>query len=380
MDDQEPSIPASKPRLRLHKKLLFAGVFLVGALLVGELVARVVGPDSRVVYTFTVQQGLQLDQEKDLLRNPLPDVPYLLAPHANFSQRWPSNPRGYFDEPTSSLTYPVNEAGFRGDDFPDARSGAVRIALLGDSFCWGLGVRDQDLFVVRLGRALQGSGLFDGRFEILNFGLGGYNTKGEVALFEHVVLPYQPDVAVIWFFLNDWEYGAQTAVTNRYLIGNNILQKPRRYSRLLDWIATPIDAHLGKQRLVRTFNKAFEADSTATQVLSAALRRFAAICQDYGIVPVLAIHPVLIDLDKDYPFAVVHQKVTELARRAGIHVVDLFAAFEGYSASKLWVHSLDKHPNEIAHRLVADYFFERLTPILQANEQTIRRHVAEAAQ
>jgi lysophospholipase L1-like esterase len=380
MDNRESSVPAPPPRLALHKKLLFTGACLAAALLVGELAARIFAPDSRVIYTFKVTQGLQLDQERDLLRNPLPHVPYLLAPHAHFSQRWPSNPRGYFDEPTSSLTYPVNSAGFRGDDFPKTRTDAVRIALLGDSFCWGLGVRDQDLFATRLGKALRESGVFGGRFEILNFGLGGYDAQGEVGLFEYVVLPYEPDVAIIWFFLNDCEYGAQTAVADRYLMGEKLLQEPRRYSKLLDWMLIPIDAYMEKRRLVQAYDKAFKPDSTATQVLSAALRRFADLCQDNGIVPVLAIHPVLIDLNEDYPFAAAHQQVAELAGQAGIHVVDLFPAFDGYRASKLWVHPLDKHPNEIAHHLVADYFFSQLTPILRANEKTIRGHLATAAQ
>ena len=34
--------------------------------------------------------------------------------------------------------------------------------------------------------------------------------------------------------------------------------------------------------------------------------------------------------------------------------IDMYPHFQGYKASRLWVHPSDHHPNEIAHRLTAE--------------------------
>ena len=380
MANQQPCRSVPDSRLSRRRKLLFTGALVAAVLVVGELLARALGPDSGVAHSFIMRQGLEVDQERDVIRDPYPGVPYLLRPQARLGQHWPSNPRGRFDEPGHRLTYRVNRAGFRGEDFSKDKTGAVRVVFLGDSFCWGLGVRDDDHFIHRLGGKLRSSGLFEGRFELLNFGQGGYNTAMEVALFEHLVLEYAPEVAVIWFFLNDWEYGGQVAATSRYLGGNRLLRTPRRYCRLLDMVVTPIDTRWGRNRLIETFRAGYEENSPGWQATCSALERFAVLCRDNEVVPVLAIHPVLINLNEDYPFTAVHQKVARQAGSAGIYTVDLFSAFRGRSAPQLWVHPLDQHPNEEGHRLAADYFFEGLGPVLQENERTIRRHLSSTLQ
>jgi hypothetical protein len=74
----------------------------------------------------------------------------------------------------------------------------------------------------------------------------------------------------------------------------------------------------------------------------------------------LALWPLLADLDGRYPLPEVNRRVTEFCAASGITCFDLLDPLRGHSAESLWVHPLDRHPNEIAHRLVAG----ALAPVL----------------
>ena len=67
--------------------------------------------------------------------------------------------------------------------------------------------------------------------------------------------------------------------------------------------------------------------------------------------------PLLVDL-KAYPFAAADLAITRFCEGSGIPRVDLRAALQGHTAESLWVHPVDHHPNEIAHRLAAEALVE----------------------
>ena len=63
--------------------------------------------------------------------------------------------------------------------------------------------------------------------------------------------------------------------------------------------------------------------------------------------------PLLVDLDT-YPFTAADEAIARFCEGAGIPRVDLRAALRGHPAESLWVHPVDHHPNEVAHRLAAE--------------------------
>lgn len=81
--------------------------------------------------------------------------------------------------------------------------GTFRIVGIGDSnmFGWGVGEGEPYLQILerRLNERSKGQ-----RFEVLNFGVPGYNAAIEVATFEHRALPFDPDLVVIHFIGNDF--------------------------------------------------------------------------------------------------------------------------------------------------------------------------------
>jgi len=124
--------------------------------------------------------------------------------------------RGFYEHhPTLGwIGTPEYTARFRHDDFDvvienDARGfrraaldfdgpvDAPRWAFLGDSFTWGWGVAQGEVFTDRLQR------LTGRRARISNYGVNAYGTGQERLLLEETVLPDRPDVVVVMFFRND---------------------------------------------------------------------------------------------------------------------------------------------------------------------------------
>jgi lysophospholipase L1-like esterase len=95
----------------------------------------------------------------------------------------------------------INSDGLRDVEHAVAHGDRYRIIFLGDSFTFGWGVREADTFKSQLETAL------NQRYptEIINFGIGNYNSEQEVNLFLEKGLKYHPDKVVVFYFINDAE-------------------------------------------------------------------------------------------------------------------------------------------------------------------------------
>src|SRR5262249_13517688 len=101
-------------------------------------------------------------------------------------------------------TLQTNRYGFRGPDWTTEKDPAIfRIALVGDSHAFGFGVsfeqtvgeRLASLLAVKTGR----------RVEVLNFGVSGYNSQQELAVFRSDVLAFAPGLVILLPCNNDHE-------------------------------------------------------------------------------------------------------------------------------------------------------------------------------
>ena len=298
---------------------------------------------------------------REKIRDPLPDVRYLYPAYASYTQIWPNNPRGYFDHDTNGIHYRVNNYGFRGADFSLTRSDAIRIAFLGDSFCWGLGVRDQDSLAVRIEQLLNEEAPLGQIYEVYNFCLVGYGTKHEAALYDYVVRHFQPDLLVVWYFLNDVNHAQHRSI--RWRTGRHDW---RSRSRFLNLLLTPMNQHLANRELVESVNRAYEDDQYGLNGVRAGLQRIRLLNSAQDVPSFLAILPWLYRLEPErYPFHKAHETVTQLAEREGFMVVDLLRALDSRRAKDLWVHPLDHHLNEIGHAVAGRAMYHALSSYLE---------------
>jgi lysophospholipase L1-like esterase len=303
---------------------------------------------------------------------------------------YPSNPRGYFDidlrgakvreayaargiqgidavagEFPFAVEFDYNERGFRDRAFGPKTEGVTRVAVVGDSFTEGQGVRESDAYPRVLERLLNARRRR--HFEVLNLGHRGLDLPELLGPFE-AALALGADVVVYGMVLNDAD---QSHVFRR------------RWPRLNDWIMVrrpsvqlgPLDS-----RLVALVRDRYETRVTARETTrwyqemygepnrdgwdrtKAHLRRMQARARERGVPLLVALWPLLVELEGAYPFQDAHRRIAQVCQRNGIDFLDLFDALRGRRSAALWVHPVDLHPNEVGHRLAA----EALAPVVAA--------------
>lgn len=100
-----------------------------------------------------------------------------------------------------NVTRTVNSYGFADHEpFISKTGDRVRIAVIGDSFTFGLGNKINETFPKLLEDTL---GYGDGKYEVLNLGIPGANTFEESKMLYFVHKEFQPDIIIIAFFGND---------------------------------------------------------------------------------------------------------------------------------------------------------------------------------
>ena len=84
-----------------------------------------------------------------------------------------------------------NRYGFRGSEHALERGTRPRLAVLGDSFVWGFGVEDDEIFTSVLERRS------DPPLEVVNLGVSGYGTDQQLLLWRSLGRRFRPDVVLL---------------------------------------------------------------------------------------------------------------------------------------------------------------------------------------
>jgi lysophospholipase L1-like esterase len=297
---------------------------------------------------------------------------------------YPTNPRGYFDldlrEPLTRKRYEqlgvpglndlaaqapfcvelrYNSEGFR-DRIPAPRRTSIRrVVVVGDSFTEGQGVRGSDVYPRVLEAQLNATGK-DG-WEVLNFGRRGADFPGLAGMFEQA-LGLEPDVVVYGMALNDCElspsFRARQPLLSERLRGHarpdapasrrpfglrSIAFLPRQWEMFrVNWGMAEWYRHLYGQQ-----------NRDGWRRTQAILQETDLRLRSRGAHFLISVWPVLVSLGGGYPLEQVHEAIEAFCRGAGIACLDLLPALQGRSSVSLWVHPVDTHPNELAHRLAA---------------------------
>jgi len=112
---------------------------------------------------------------------------------------WSHRPgvRGVFETHGVQAFVTINAKGFRGPEVDYARRpDRPRVLVLGDSYVWGFGVNDDEVFTELLRRNLPNA-------EIVNLGVSGYSTDQELLLYSNEGWRYKADLVVLVVTEND---------------------------------------------------------------------------------------------------------------------------------------------------------------------------------
>lgn len=306
---------------------------------------------------------------------------------------YPMNPRGYFDidlrDPATRERYRqmgvsrvdlmvprtpfaverrYNSLRFRGPEIPPKRTGVTRVVVIGDSFTEGMGVKEDDAYPRVLDRLLRGEAM-----EVLNCGRRGYDFPALFDLFEDA-LRLEPDVVIYGMVLNDADRSealdAFDKSLNDWIMERNrmVAEGPLPELGLLDlrsaaFVRDRIRAYRLGRDTTRWYHDLYgEANRAGWERTQGFLREMNRRVGERGGRFLVALWPLIVDLEGAYPFADIESTISRFCLAAGIAEQPLRLAFRGHRTGALWVDPADHHPNEIAHRLAA----EHLLPVVRA--------------
>jgi lysophospholipase L1-like esterase len=301
---------------------------------------------------------------------------------------YPSNPRGYFDidlrdrvtrtryerlgvqsleviavRNPYAVEYRYNSLGFRDREFAPRRPCVRRLIVLGDSFTEGQGVRREDAYPSVLDRLLNAAR--PGSWEVWNAGRRGADFPYLLDVVTRVI-EQRPDVIVYGMVLNDAvrsrSFDVQQEYINDWIVDRRWFRpRPRSALRLLDLIRDAIDNYSITRQTINWYRGLYgRPNREGWNETKRCLLRMHRRCKDRNIAFVLALWPILANVDSAYPFSEATETVLRFCRLAKIDAYDLRAALRRQPTHSLWVHAQDMHPNEKAHALVAQYLLTHI--------------------
>jgi lysophospholipase L1-like esterase len=281
----------------------------------------------------------------------LPGLIYVLKPNHSWGIRYPTNPRDYFDD-DNTIHIKTNSMGYRDSEFNIEKDpSTLRIALLGDSFAFGYGVRKKDCVADRI-EEIMGE-ITRKNVEVYNFSVLGYSTVEEAILLEYRVLKYHPDIVIVNFCINDPEYRGVLDDIQSDLY--KVFPVLRRYSSLFYIFGSRFDSVIPRKKTIDMFRAVYRDEDQRWIECEKSLQKMGHIALKNNIPIYLFFHPLMYGLQGNYLFKDIHRKVIETASRYGLKAYDLLDIFKGRDEYSLWVHPQDMHPNEIAHEIIAEY-------------------------
>ncbi|MFA5093607.1 MAG: SGNH/GDSL hydrolase family protein [Candidatus Omnitrophota bacterium] len=257
-------------------------------------------------------------------------------------------------------TIKINSQGLRDTEHDYRRKyPLLRIAILGDSFTMGVGIEDiQDIYPKIIEKELPG-------VEVINLGVGGYNTDQEINFFKTEGIKYHPDLVILMFFINDNQAmladipGMQKLEKYHILQIRELLRKNiymLKYAKELTSLA------------IQTYFKP-EAPEKIPSVLAykeclGQITNFSPYLKAKNSKLIVFLLPEIENF-KNYRYTQVHDYIRTNLAKNGIICYDLLPDFKALEldSEDLWVSRQNHHLNKLGQRYLAQFVLRRLKPV-----------------
>lgn len=294
---------------------------------------------------FVVDDGMQFDIE--------------MWKYATRVKRPSSNPLiGHEHQPNAharlmGVQFDTNAKGLRDRDFNYEKDPArPRILMLGDSLTVGWGVDGAEVFSKRLEKLFADAGK---SVEVINTGVGNYNTVQETEYFFTEGYKYNPDIVILNYFVNDAEPVPSSRPPNFFK--RNCMSCVYFFGRLDAFTRNLSPSKEWTSYYLGLFGKGDTPGWLASRERMEALADF---CKKRNIELIIVNLPELHDV-ADYKFTAITNLVKKVAEAKSVRFIDALPFVSGAQSSKLWVTVPDPHPNGYANELIAAGLFQALS-------------------
>jgi hypothetical protein len=284
------------------------------------------------------------------------------AQYSYFSERW-----------IASDAVHTNRLGFREREFEAIPASSVcRICMVGDSFLFGQGLP----VAARLSNILDAqlnSGAAE--VEVLNFGAKGANLAEYLEVLDNDVLPTNPNVVLLQWFINDADSEQHPYPSAARLlpwrVGDRFLTRHSALWSLAGIAFDRVALGVGMRDHYWDFTQALLSDENGSPARAARdhLRAFVEACQAAGVPVGIILFPDLgVDVGNDYPLGFLMDRAAAQCRELGVPYIDLRTVFRQVPPphrARLCLNWLDGHPSKFANELASRRVYDWLPPLLE---------------
>lgn len=250
----------------------------------------------------------------------------------------------------------INSIGLRDREFGPKSASTTRILMLGDSLTFGWGVKSEDTPSKLLEYELNKKHRNGGKdYEVINSGVGNYNTSQELIYFKSKGYKLNPDIVVLNYFINDAEptpkkkTGFINNFSYAYVVGLGVADILKR-------------KYLGGSDWRDYYSNLYKKDSVSWIKTQNSISELARICKQKKIKLLVVNYPELHEL-KEYPFNDVTDAVRKIAENNNVYFLDLLPSVQDRQPMSLWVSPTDAHPNRVANKIYSKVINEKLAEI-----------------
>ncbi|MFH1245218.1 MAG: SGNH/GDSL hydrolase family protein [Candidatus Omnitrophota bacterium] len=245
----------------------------------------------------------------------------------------------------------INSAGFRDKEYLIPKPKDVyRIIVLGSSITFGWGVSEDKTYVSLVEKYLEER--TGKRVELINAAVPNYNTVREIESFFEKCLPFDPDMVILSYFLNDPEI--------QQVKSGNFFLKNSQTAVLLWSKCQQVSRRMGvKEELSAYYERLYSEDYAGWQQCRQSMRKLMLYSKENNVDVLVAMIPDMHNL-QNYPFKNIHEFVRKKASELGFSFLDFYDSLKDVRACEIWAMPGDPHPNAKGHAIMADALYKYL--------------------
>lgn len=259
--------------------------------------------------------------------------------------------------------YRLNNLQFRDnkDYFMKKEKGRRRIVFMGDSFTAGHGIKKlQDRFPALIEEMLKKEGWTE--YEVYTIAKNGWDTNKYLMNLSRLAREgFDADIVILCYTMNDigWASPESESILKSMndMRPKNWLLQHSYFLNFMYWRINILYTPEGKN-YYGWLAGAYTDKVWDTEQLM--LRELMEGCKNKGWTVKAAILPLIGDLSTGFKMKAAHTNVARLFSDYGINHIDLADKLKAYPSNKTTVNKYDSHPNEFAHKVIAEEIWNKL--------------------